>query len=129
VVPAQSIATPSPLTTSAILLSGRGILKGWAFRETTGAAVATLNLWDGTANNGLMVAPLGLASAGHESIWLGELGVSFTRGLFLEVIAGSVVGALWVVPQEILTVDGADFAYATAPSVGGYPSLGIQELE
>lgn len=128
-VPAQSIATASPLTTSQVLLSGRGVLKGWAFRETTGAAVATLNLWDGTSNAGLMVAPLGLASAGHESIWLGELGVSFTRGLFVEVTAGSIVGALWVVPQEFLTVDGADFAYATAPSADGYPSLGIQELE
>lgn len=127
-VPAQSIATPSPLTTSQIAVSGRGAVKGWAFRETTGAAVATFNLWDGTANNGLMIAPLALASAGHESIWLGELGVSFTRGLFIEVTAGSVVGALWVIPHEFLTVDGANFAFATAPSVDGYPSLGIEGL-
>lgn len=126
-VPAQSIATPSPLTTGAIIVSGRGVLKGWGFRETTGAAVATLNVWDGTANNGLLIAPLSLASAGHEAIWLGELGVSFTRGLFVEVTAGSIVGALWVVPQEFATVDGMNFAYATAPATDGHPLLGIEE--
>jgi len=129
VVPAQSIAIPTSGVGGTILLSGRGVLKGWAFRETTGAAVATFNLWDGTANNGLLLSPLALASAGHESIWLGELGLSFTRGLFVEVTAGSIIGAVWAIPQEILVVDGVDFAYSTAPSGTGYPAMGIQELE
>lgn len=128
-VPAQSIALPTQGVGGAILLSGRGVLKGWAFRETGGVAVATFNLWDGTSNAGLMLSPLALAAAGHESIWLGELGLSFTRGLFVEVIAGSIIGAVWAIPQEILTVDGVDFAYATAPSGVGYPAMGIQELE
>lgn len=127
-VPAQSIALPTQGVGGAILLSGRGVLKGWAFRETGGVAVATFNLWDGTSNAGLLLSPLGLAAAGHESLWLGELGISFTRGLFVEVTAGSVIGAVWAIPQEFLTVDGASFAFATAPSVDGYPSMGIEGL-
>lgn len=127
-VPAQAIAIPTSAVGGTILVSGRGVLKGWAFRETTAAAVATANLWDGTANNGLMLAPLALASGGKDTDWLGELGVSFTRGLFLEITAGSIIGTVWMIPQEILTVDGVDFAYSTAPSAGGYPSMGIEGL-
>lgn len=127
-VPAQSYEIPT-LTTSLIVVSGRGVLKGWSLRETTGAAVAAVNIWDGTNNAGLILAAITLPSGGSEPVWLGELGLSFTRGLFVEVVAGSVRGALWGIPQEILTVDGADFAYATAPSTGGYPSMGIQEIE
>lgn len=126
-VPAQSMAIPTTGVGGVIVVQGRGVLKGWAFRETTGAAVATLNLWDGTNNAGLLLSPLGLASAGHESIWLGEQGVSYTRGLFIEVTAGSVIGALWVMPQEFIAVDDLNFAYVTSPATAGHPLLGIEE--
>lgn len=127
-VPAQSY--PFPATTgTVIVVQGRGTLKGWAVKETTGAATATLNVWDGTTNVSLLLAPVNLSANESSREWFGELGISFTRGLLVEVTAGSVSGALWGIPQEILTVDGVDFAYATSPAVGGYPSMGIQELE
>lgn len=127
-VPAQSIVVPTT-TTGLIVVQGLGAVKGWALKETTGAAPAVANLWDGTANNGLLIAPINLAANESTRDWFGELGVSFVRGLFVEVTSGSVSGALWVIPQEFLTVDGARFAYATSPAADGYPSMGIQELE
>ena len=55
---------------------------GWSFIETTGAAAATLELFDGSSTGGATIA--------------------VRVSLFLNVISGSIRGAVWVVPAERL---------------------------
>lgn len=122
-IPSQSQAFPAT-TTGTILISGRGVLTGWALKETTGAAVATLNIWDGTDNRGLLLAPVNLAANESTRDWFSDWGIAFSRGLFVEVLSGSVSGALWVIPQELVPLGGEHLAYATGPEADGYPTLG-----
>lgn len=123
-IPSQSQAFPAT-TVGIILISGRGVLTGWALKETTGAAAATLNIWDGTDNRGLLLAPVNLAANESNREWFSDWGIAFSRGIFVEVLTGSVSGAVWVIPQELIPVDGALYAYSTGPQADGYPSLGI----
>lgn len=122
-IPSQSQAFPAT-TTGIILIQGRGVLTGWAVKETTGAAPAVLNVWDGTDNRGLLLAPVNLASNESNREWFSDWGVAFSRGLFVEVTSGSVSGALWIIPQELVPMGGEFLAYATGPGTDGYPTLG-----
>lgn len=127
-IPSQSQSFPAT-TTGIIVISGRGVLTGWAVKETGGAAPAVANVWDGTDNRGLLIAPINLAANESNREWFSDWGIAFSRGLFVEVTAGSVSGALWVIPQELIPVDGRFYAYATGPEADGYPSLGIEGAE
>lgn len=74
-------------------------LAGWSFRETTGAAVAQLDLIDGADGNGVMIASLAVAAGGSVSHTIGGHLLEVRTGLWVTVGAGSVVGALWVMPR------------------------------
>lgn len=72
-----------------------GRLMGWSVRETAGAQ-ATVYLRDGTDSSGLIIAPIELApnESTRDSYFPG--GLSFVNGLFVDVVAGQVEGAVFL---------------------------------
>lgn len=71
-------------------------LGGWALRETTGAAVATVRLRDGSAVNAEVLAVIGIAAAGVNFFPPYGRGIEVATGkIFLEVVAGSLEGVLY----------------------------------
>lgn len=71
-----------------------GTLRGYAFRETTGAAAASVELRDG-GTAGDLVAAVNLTAGQTAALWLGD-GVGYVNGLYLVRLTGSVDGALWL---------------------------------
>lgn len=70
-------------------------LCGWSFRETA-AAVATFNLVSGDSANGRVGAVINLAAAGNSNEWMGDYGVRFEGGIFLDRLTGTVEGVVWL---------------------------------
>ena len=80
-----------------VLNGGASFLCGWALRETTGAAAAAIRLWDGASNNDQLLLTLALASGAGDRYILDRHGIWITTGrVFLEVVAGSVEGLLYI---------------------------------
>lgn len=84
-------------TTSHQILGGDvSAVTGWAIRETTGAAVATVRIRDGSSTAGEVIAPIGLAANGFAFMPPLGHGIEVATGrLFLEVVAGSVEGVIY----------------------------------
>lgn len=78
-----------------IIVNGGVYLAGWSLRETTGAAVAQLDLIDGGDAGGVMVASIGLLAGESKVSTFGGHLLTVQNGLFVAVNAGSVTGALW----------------------------------
>lgn len=71
-----------------------GRLVGWSLRAV--GVPTTLVVRDSrTAGIGEIIAEVSLAAGAAETIWLGP-GVSFTDGLYLDVAAGVIEGAVYV---------------------------------
>lgn len=79
-----------------IPLAGAIRLGGWSFAETTGAAVAQVELWDGGPGGGETVALVSLAAGGSTDRSCPGLGVLIQSGLSVNVLVGSVRGSVWV---------------------------------
>jgi hypothetical protein len=77
------------------IVTGDVYLAGWSLRETTGAAVAQVDLIDGNDATGVIIASIALAAGASESRPLGGHLMTVRNGLFVAVNAGSVTGALW----------------------------------
>lgn len=101
---AHEIAHPRPLRTfplgvivapGKVIVSGDVYLAGWSVRETTGAAVAQLDLVDGGDATGVTIASIGLAAGESKVSTFGGHLLTIQNGLFVAVNAGSVTGALW----------------------------------
>lgn len=127
-IPAQAQEFPVT-TTFANVISGRGVLVGWAIKETTGAATAVVNIRDGLGGNGLLLAPINLAANESTRDWFSDWGISFSAGVCVDVDSGSVSGSLWIIPQGLMPAEGTAYAYSQGPSTDGYPSLGIEGLQ
>jgi hypothetical protein len=93
------------LTTTSKLMGGPGLLMGWGLLETTGAAAATIEIWDGGDTTGQLIVPIALSSAQSTRDWNSPDGILFSRGLFLNVLAGSVRGVLWVRLRDVGRVE------------------------
>ena len=127
-IPAQSIEVPTT-TTDLVVISGRGVLLGWALRETSGAAPAAVTIRDGLAATGLVIAPINLAANESTRDWFSDWGIAFSSGIFIDVAAGTISGAIWLIPQGLMPAEGTSYAYSQGPSTDGYPSLGIEGLQ
>jgi hypothetical protein len=101
---AHEIVRPRPLRSfplGVIVAPGKSIvtgdvyLAGWSLRETTGAAVAQLDLVDGGDSGGVIVASIALAAGDSKVATFGGHLLTIQNGLFVAVNAGSVTGALW----------------------------------
>lgn len=88
-------ATPWPIQCT-VAVGGHCVLFGYAVKESTGLAVAELDLFDGVAAFGNTFLPLPL-QAGEAAIdWFGPQGVHFRGGLFPSVASGAVAGVLFI---------------------------------
>lgn len=90
-------AVPRHIAASASmrLAMSPGQLAGFAFRETSGAAPATIVLRDGADASGDVMVPITLAAGGTAREWLLPHGIAFARGLFADV-TGAVDGAAFL---------------------------------
>jgi hypothetical protein len=65
-------------------------------RETTGAAPASLVIRDGGNAASTMIAPITLLASESRSDTTHNDGILCTQGVLINVLAGSVQGAIWV---------------------------------
>lgn len=84
---------------SRLLIRGRCLLKGWAVRETAGVTNARLALRDGTTASGRRIVPISLLANESTRDWLSEEGIAFEQGVFFELVAGTIEGSVWVIPE------------------------------
>lgn len=84
-----------PTGQSGVVLGGPLLLFGWSLRESTGAAPAQLDVYDGADQTGQPVATVTLAAGESTRDWLGLPGLYCRRGVFVNAVAGSVAGAVW----------------------------------
>jgi hypothetical protein len=83
-----------PLTgVNQLVRTGSGTLEGWSIRETA-AAVASVRLRDGTTAAGSILAVVGLVASGGQTV--PDVSIRFATGLYVEVVAGAVEGAIWL---------------------------------
>ncbi len=95
-MPAVIRTIPATTTADVLIQTGEVILFGYAIEEDAGSpAVARLVLRDGTTAAGAIVLPVRLAASGSASQWFND-GIKFRNGLFLDMVAGSVNGALFI---------------------------------
>ena len=93
--PAQAVAFPAT-TGSVVSLGGPCLVMGWGFLETTGAAGAVLEIYDGQDTTGELVVPISLLASESVRDWNAGDGIYCSRGVFVRVVSGTVRGAVWV---------------------------------
>jgi hypothetical protein len=86
----QLISIPAD-TASELILPSSGWFAGFSLRETTGAAVATVRFTSG--NN--IVAVVQLAAGASANQWFGDHGFYVGQDVTMNVLAGSVEGAVY----------------------------------
>lgn len=105
------------------IASGRLLLCGFAIRETSGVAVATVRFRDGVAlGTSTPVIPIQLAAGESSRDHFAWSPVLFNSGLFVEVAAGAVEGAAWIISEA--TVDPASWAAFLAGEIFGGETIG-----
>lgn len=80
------------------IITRQGILFGYSFVETTGAAVASLALVDGSSNNGKTTVPINLLAAQSTRDFWGYPGVWCDNGVWLQMNSGTVSGVIYFLP-------------------------------
>jgi hypothetical protein len=71
------------------------MLTGWSLRETS-LNPATVDLYSGGSTGGALVASFTIAAGGSSVIAIPDGGVLCDAGLYIEVVSGTVTGAVWV---------------------------------
>jgi hypothetical protein len=88
--------TGAVVASKAVLPGDVLAIGGWALRETTGAAVATVRLRDGSAAINEVIAPITIAAGGFVFFPPYGRGIEVATGkVFLEVVAGSLEGVIY----------------------------------
>jgi hypothetical protein len=85
----------SPLASAQVDFSA-GRVRWWAFRETSGASPAVLRFWDGSAAGSQLLMPISLAGGESTRDFVGHDLIPYYVGLFMEVVSGTVEGAMMV---------------------------------
>jgi hypothetical protein len=86
-----------------VINGGARALCGWAITESTGAASAAIRLRDGTNNGSRVLARINLNPGESTREFLDHHGIRIQTGLlWLEVLAGSVEGVLWVRGESVI---------------------------
>lgn len=71
-----------------------GVVAGFALRETAGAP-AVVKVYDSADANGDLILPVALLANQSLCQWLLPKGISYTLGLFVQVVSGSIEGAIF----------------------------------
>lgn len=81
---------PVPLTVLPTILSGSpGRLVGWSVRETTGTNPYVIRLHNGDNSGADLVAAITGSQGTADNKWFGPGGISFTEGLYVELVTGA----------------------------------------
>ena len=80
---------------SGLLIGPRAVVYGYNLTEATGAAAAQVRLWNGGSNTGSLLLSIKLASGTSATQWTTGPGVLADGGVYLEVVTGSVEGAVY----------------------------------
>lgn len=95
----KAVALPGarvvPFTSSASISRSPGRLVGFALRNTDSGNPATVYLRDGNDADGALIVPVQLA-AGESTGDAWAIAVSFVDGLYVDVNAGTVEGAVYL---------------------------------
>lgn len=87
----------APLARRGLVYGAAGALIGWSLRNTDAGNPATLELYDGPdATAGTLVASVQLVAGASSSASFAPGGLGLTRGLFVDVVAGAVTGAVYL---------------------------------
>lgn len=101
---------PILTTAASVALIGRECrVYGFSLIETTGAAPANVQIFDGAGPGGSDAIEIALTAGQSTRDWYGAPGLRFQTGAYLNVLAGSVRGALWVMglsDDEIFRLNG-----------------------
>lgn len=81
---------------SAKLVSGRGSVTFINFSETTAAAAAAVDLWDGSDTGGVYLGQIRLVEGTCLVSAPGPGRLVFTRGIYVHVLTGTLVGNIGV---------------------------------
>jgi hypothetical protein len=100
------------------VVDGRaGHIVYWALRETSGTNPAMFRLWDGSNNQGSMIAPFSLDPGESIRENSGMHSLPYRVGLYLEILSGTIEG-------QITSVLWDDW-----PEQGGIPVFVIGSVE
>lgn len=77
---------------------GACCLRGWSFRETTGAAVASLVIYDGAATAGQIVTAIDLSANESTRDYVPGNGILLRTSCLIDVTAGSIQGSVLITP-------------------------------
>jgi hypothetical protein len=88
-------ATVSPAYSSGLVMGGRGVLRGYSFRETSGTAPAVLRILGGIDAFGALIATVALSPGESVRDYFGESGLRTNIGLYLQLVSGVVEGSVW----------------------------------
>lgn len=94
--------------TSRVLATGLWIVTGWSFKETTGGAAATLELYDGRDLNSTQIAEINLSAGESTRDLTAGNGIACQTGIYVARLTGTFKGSVWAVPAE--NHDGLVFA-------------------
>lgn len=90
-----------PLAAGKLVYSRGCVLLGWSFRERAGTpALAQADLLDGGSAGGELVVPFSIAASGTQEAPASWPGIQVKSGLYLNVIAGTLGGVLFIVPEQ-----------------------------
>jgi len=73
-----------------------GAVLGWSMRETTGAGTAVVALRDGADSAANLVTSIQLPANGSVRDWFGPSGLAVAYGLYVDVMSGSIEGAVYL---------------------------------
>jgi hypothetical protein len=90
-VPLPVVATSQSLCLS----TNREAICGWSFREVSGNLSADMQIMDGQNNTGLIVAEINLGPGESIRDPTGEWPILLVRGIWIQINAGTVRGAVW----------------------------------
>jgi hypothetical protein len=96
-------AFPFPISTGGIqVIGGMALLRGWSFREDNGGAPAAVDIYDGTGDNGTLVATITLTAGQSTRDPVPDSGIACPSGIFLNIIAGHIRGSIWYSPGDLI---------------------------
>lgn len=87
-------ASTVPVSASGLAMGRRSFLTGFSFTESSGAAVASVQLISGQSAGGIVLATVNLAISESAREYLPWPWLLFRNGIFVVVAAGAVTGSV-----------------------------------
>lgn len=95
-----ALQIPATALYTAALYSGNGRIIYRSFRETTGAAAAQVDIYDGSNDTGPLIDQDYIAQSTVVRQHFLPHGLEFHNGLFIDVDSGTLTGSIVIVPEH-----------------------------